>query len=159
MRHSREAVGSAPVILASFASQVVSPGDLWKIYLHARDEDGDMRHIAAVLYQAGVGYYTTEIVPLKGGDRTEFEGYLSLRFPADPTFFLDQFDMTILIRDRQDNRSKPVNLPLQVGNWLMEEAPEHWLTAANKELGILMIDLVSSRSYNRSGDGGVHPDH
>jgi len=159
MRHSREKPGSAPVIAASFASQVVSPGDLWKIYLRARDEDGDMRHIAAVLYQAGVGSYTTEIVFLEEADRAEFEGYLSLRFPPDPTFFLDRFDMMIVIRDRQDNRSEPVSLPLQVGNWLMEEPPEQWLTAANKRLGNLRIYLVSSQSYNRGSDGGVHPDH
>jgi hypothetical protein len=158
-RYSREKVESAPVIVASFASQVVSPGDLWKIYLQARDEDGDMRHIAAVLYQAGVGYYTTEIVLLKEGDRAEFEGYLTLRFPPDPTFFLDRFDMMILIRDQQENRSEPANLPLQMGNWLMEQPPEQWMTAANKSLGNLMIDVVSAQAYNRGSDGGIRPSH
>ena len=37
----------APVIIDYYAAEVIRPGAVWRVYLHARDRNGDMRDIIA----------------------------------------------------------------------------------------------------------------
>ena len=94
-----------PVILDSYAAKSIRPGASWRVYLKAQDADGDIKDIAAVLWQAGVGYYSTDVTVIKGADRKDFAGYLFLFTPADPTLLWDEFKLTLLVRDCQGNKS------------------------------------------------------
>ena len=134
------------------AASVIAVGDNWKIYLHARDEDGDMKYIAAVLYQAGVGFYRVNFTMLKEADQAEVAGYLVLPIPRDYSFFDDRFDMRILVRDQKDNRSESITLPLRIGHWSEEQVPGKWEKVANNQLDIIILDLESSSFYNRGGN-------
>jgi hypothetical protein len=128
--------------------QVIRPGDTWKIFLRAEDPNGDMNDIAAVLWQAGVGTYPTEVTPLKGDDRREFSGYLFLSTPNDSNLMSDQMELTILVRDSQENRSHPIKLPLRFNLGARQEVPETWAEADKHRLGALMINIETSQRYS-----------
>jgi hypothetical protein len=151
-RVSQQEMGSPPVILDHYAAPVIGVGDNWKIFLRGRDEDGDMKYIAAELYQAGVGFYRVNFTFLKEANQAEFAGYLVLPFPRDYSFFDDRFDMRILVRDQKDNRSEAVTFPLRIGHWTYEEVSEKWTKVADNRLGIITLDLESSQFFNRGGD-------
>ena len=109
---NKEDSAHAPVILDYYAAEVIRPGATWKIYLRAKDNEGDMKYIAAILWQAGVGYYPTQLTYLRKGNKREFEGYLFLRTQPDSDLVFDQIQLTLLIRDDRWNRSELVNIPL-----------------------------------------------
>ena len=70
--------GQPPLLIDSYAAAVIRPGITWKIYLEAKDEDGDMVYIATMLYQTGFGYYATDYTRLTGKERKKFAGYPAL---------------------------------------------------------------------------------
>ena len=154
-KHKKQEPGSPPVIVDHYAAQVIRVGENWKIILHARDEDGDMKYIAAELYQAGVGYYTVQFFTLKDTDQAEVAGYLVLPFPRDYSFWSDRFEMRIIIRDQKNNRNETLALPLRIGHWTYEEIPEKLEQAANNKLGIIILNLESSQMYNRGGNARI----
>ena len=143
--------GEPPVILNSYAAKSIKPGASWRIYLMAQDADGDMKDIAAMLYQAGVGYYSTNFTPIKEADRKNVAGYIFLDTPADSTFLWDELKLTVLVRDCQGNKSEPIKLPLRFDYGSKEKLPEEWQMAENHRLGAILIDIVSSQRFNSSG--------
>jgi hypothetical protein len=148
--------GVPPVILDSYAAEKIRPGASWRVYLEAQDEDGDIHYIAAQLFQPGVGYYPTSFTYIKGADRAGFAGYIYLNTPADYLLLADNFRLDLILRDCEENRSEPVSLPLRFDNlpsYQPQEVPEKWQRAANDELGVIMVDIISSERYN-SNDGG-----
>jgi hypothetical protein len=148
-RHTKQDPGSSPAVVDHYAAEVIRVGGNWRIFLHARDQDSDMKYIAAVLYQAGVNYYSTHFTFLKEADRAEFAGYLVLPIPSDYSFYDDRFDMRVLVRDHEDNKSEDITLPLRIGHWTYEDVPEKWEQAANNRLGIIIVDLESSKLFNK----------
>ena len=80
-----EGRGEPPVIIDSYAAEVIRPGTSWRVYLHAKDEDGDMRDIASVLSQPGIGTYPTDFTRIKAADAGEIAGFLFLNTPSDTT--------------------------------------------------------------------------
>ena len=154
--HGRQERGSPPVILDHYAAEVIRVGENWRIFVHARDEDGDMKYIAASLYQAGVGFYRTNYTFVNEADRTEVSGYLLLPFPVDSSFWSDRFDMRVLVRDQKDNRSETITLPLRIGHWSEGEIPEEWQKVADNRLDIIILNLESSQFYNR-GENDSRP--
>jgi len=50
-----EKKGQSPVLIDYYAAAVIRPGSTWKIYLKAKDPDGDMAYIATMLFQGGFG--------------------------------------------------------------------------------------------------------
>jgi hypothetical protein len=68
----------APVIIDYYAAEVIRPGATWRVYLHARDKNGDMRDIACVLVQRGHGTYPTSVTRLSEGHREEVAGFREL---------------------------------------------------------------------------------
>jgi hypothetical protein len=144
-----------PVILDSYAAEKIRPGASWRVYLEAQDEDGDIDYIAAQLFQPGVGYYPTSFTYIKGADREGFAGYIYLNTPADYLLLADNFRLDLVLRDCEENRSETVSLPLRFDNlpsYQPQEVPEKWQSAANNELGAIMVDIMSSERYN-SNDG------
>lgn len=143
--------GEPPVILGSFAAELIRPGATWRVYLKANDADGDINYIAAQITQPGVGYYPTDFTYIKGADREGFAGYLFLTTPRDSRLVLDNFKLEILLRDCEGNKSESVYLSLRFdlkSDYRPQAVPEKWQTAANRRLGAIQIDIVSSDEYN-----------
>jgi hypothetical protein len=145
--------GQPPRIVDAYAAKVIRPGDTWMIFVRAEDPDGDMKSIAAVLWQAGVGYYPTQVNLLRAEDGKQFSGYLFMTTP--PSFHLnwDEFELTLIVRDSLMNRGQPVKLPLTFDLAARQVIPEKWQEAANHRVASLMFPIESSWFYNRGGNG------
>ena len=141
--------GHPPVIVDYWAAKAIRPGTTWRIYLQAQDQGGDMNRIACMLYQSGIGYYSTEFTRIKEEDRAEFAGYLILRTPAMNELLLEELTMEILIRDRKENRSKTIKLPLSFKYVESEEIPGKWQDAAKHQLDIIKIDIEPKEFRHR----------
>ena len=139
--------GHPPVVLDSYAAKIIQPGWTWRVYLHARDEDADMKSIALVLYQTGIGYHATEIKWIKSEHTEEFAGYIYLNTPVDHNLLPDRCSLLILVRDEQGNKSEPIEFPLRFGFVLPQDILEQWRLA--NELGPLMIHIRGSATGPR----------
>ena len=139
--------GQPPVLLDHYANKTVRPGEGWRIYLRAKDVNGDMKYIAATLHGAGTGYGTSE-THLEGEDRAEFAGHLLLETPLDLNFVtsMESLTMEIFIRDWAGNKSKAINLPLTFAEHETSESiPGKLQDAAKHRLGAIDIDIPSSQ--------------
>jgi hypothetical protein len=145
--------GQPPLIMDAYASKVIRPGETWMIFVRAEDPDGDMNSIAAVLWQAGVGYYPTQVNMLKAEDGKQFSGYLVMKTPTEFNLNWDEFELTLIVRDSQLNRGQPVKLPLTFDLGAHQVIPEKWQQAANHQIASLMFAIESSWFYNRGGNG------
>ena len=145
-------VDRPPVILATYAPEVIRPGAIWRVYLRATDPDGDMKEIDAVIWQTGYGYYSTDITRIKKGDAKELAGYLYLNTPPDPTLLSDRFILTLLVVDREGNKSEPVEVPFHFDYVEPEKLPESWHDVAGNRLGGILVKIQSSFRYNLGGD-------
>jgi hypothetical protein len=144
--------GRAPVILGSYAPKEIRAGRTLKIYLHAKDDDGDMMDIAAILRQRGVGTYTTDFTPIKPADSKEVAGYLFMRTPVGTSLDGETLNLRMFVRDCQGNKSDPVNLPLEFAfRPAKEELPAKWGKAAGNPLGAIMIEIRGGRSRSLHG--------
>jgi hypothetical protein len=141
-----------PVILATYAPEVIRPGAVWKVYLRAADPDGDMKEIDAVIWQTGFGYYSTDITWIKKDDAKELAGYLYLNTPVDPTLLSDRFILTLLVEDRQGHKSEPVKVPFHFDYVEPEKLPESWQAVGENRLGGILIKIQSSFRYNLGGE-------
>jgi hypothetical protein len=115
----------APVIRESFASRQMSPFDTWKVYLTAKDPNGDMRNIFAVVDQAGVGQYPLSIIRIKRENQKELSGYVYLTTFGPSTSLLNyaELNLTIWVQDRSGNFSEPVTFPLSLNTRYNQAAP------------------------------------
>ena len=141
----KEEIGEAPVIIDYYATEVIRPGDSWKVYLHAKDNDGDMKDIVSVLEQVGDVPYGACVSRIKKKDGREVAGYLFLKTPKDRYLFSDQFNLKVVVRDRQGNRSERVELPLRFGKVQQKEIPEKWEKAADRRLGAASHEIMSTQ--------------
>ena len=148
-----QAPGWGPVVLDAYAARVIRPGETWTIFLRAQDPDGNMKSIAAVLWQAGVGYYPGEVTMLKAEEARDFAGYLYLQTPADLTLSGDELELTLVIRD-DHNRSQLVRLPFTFDMSARQVIPAGWQESPNHRLAALLFHVESSQHYNRGGNGG-----
>ena len=135
--------GQPPVLIDYYADAVIRPGTTWKIYLDAKDKDGDMAYIATMLYQTGFGYYATDYTRLTGKERKEFAGYIALRTPPEVSLIQDKFTMEVLVRDRQRNSSEVIKLPLTFSQVERENIPDKWQAVAKNRLGVVVTGVQS----------------
>ncbi len=141
----------APVIIDYYAAEVIRPGTTWRVYLHAKDKNGDMRDIVVRLLQTGAASAGTSTTRIKEKHSGEVAGYLSLRTPRDTNLRGDRFTLRVLVRDRQGNRSERVELPLRFDNVPPAEIPEKWEKIADRRLGFMMITIESTFDRLRRG--------
>jgi hypothetical protein len=141
--------GEAPEIIDYYAAEVISPGATWRVYLKAKDNDGDMRDIVSMLSQTGRSPYPTSFTRLEEKHNREVVGYLSLRTPVDRHLVQDRFNLRIFVRDSQRNRSERIELPLRFGNVPPAEIPEKWEKIADRRLGLIMVTIESSFQRRR----------
>jgi hypothetical protein len=152
-RHQEELkLTSIPVIIDYYAAEVIRPGDSWRIYLHAKDSDGDIKDIAFVLEQTGGSPYVS-VTRLERTQDQEVAGYLLLRTPRDRNLTADLFTMKVTVLDSQGNRSEPIELPLRFGREIKQEIPEKWEKISDCCLGTLRINIESSFLQDQRGCG------
>jgi hypothetical protein len=134
--------GSPPVITHWYASEKLHQGDIWKIYVEAKDPDGDMRQFVCVFDQLGYGYHTPDLVIIKKRHRGEMRGYL--RFFSDLSLpEWTQVTVTIFIRDKGANKSNKVVLPLEFSLGSKQEPPPPPFDAGPlDDLGWITVDLL-----------------
>jgi hypothetical protein len=138
----------APVIVQSFASPQVRPGDNWKVYLNASDPNGDMRDIVAVIEQTGVGSYSASYTRVKTENRKDFSGYIYLSTTGPSPIVLNWVNLKLIlhVRDMAGHFSEPVVLPLSFSTRAMQSPPPEGLYK-EQNLGPIMTQL-------RTLDGG-----
>ena len=141
----------APVIIDYYAAEVIRPGATWRVYLHAKDKNGDMRDIVVRLLQTGAASAGTSTTRIKEKHSGEVAGYLALRTPRDTNLRRDRFTLRVLVRDSQGNRSETVELPLRFDNVPPVEIPEKWEKIADRRLGFMMITIESTFDRMRRG--------
>ncbi len=114
---------SAPVIIQSFASARLRPGDTWRVYLIASDPGGEMENIVSTIQQPGVGTYQASFTPVPSEYGKELNGYISLSTSA-----LDELDgvyltLTVQIQDRSGAYSQPAEFRVDLNNLYEQEPP------------------------------------
>jgi hypothetical protein len=142
--------GYPPEIVDYYADQVIRPGAPWRVYLRFKDSDCDMTYIVADLWQSGVGPHGPSYTPIRETGCREIVGFLALDTPTDQGLVQDQLDLKVYVRDRRGNRSRAINLTLNFDWKSSEQLPEHWKRAPSNRLGTILIDLVSSQSFQGS---------
>ncbi|MGD8370726.1 MAG: hypothetical protein PVG64_03155 [Syntrophobacterales bacterium] len=145
--------GQAPLIIDSYAASVIRPGASWRIYLHAKDDDGDMKQIVSMLTRTGAGSYPTDFKKIKKKDSKEFAGYLYLRTPPDNNFIgTTTMNLKIFLSDHQGNKSAPVEFSLKFALGGAQELPAKWEKYTKNSLGAILIDIGGGR--RGPGTGG-----
>lgn len=146
--------GSPPVITHWFAAEQLSPGDTWRIYVAAKDADGDMRQFVAVLDQVGYGSYPASYRRIRKKNGGELRGYLVLYSTTGMGLRMaewTQLRLTLSIQDRGRNSSNKVVLPLTISLGSKQQAPPPPFDSGGLDkLGTLLFDLVDP---SREGDG------
>ncbi len=135
--------GSPPQILASYAEQVVRPGEPWRVYLRIRDVDCDMTYVITDLWQSGGGSYPVSFTPIRGLPCPELVGYVFLKTPTDGALVWEQFQAKLFVRDRRGNRSNSIQLPLSFDQVSATKPPEQWRVATVVSIGAVNIDLIN----------------
>ena len=142
----------APVIIDYYAAEVIRPGAVWRVYLHARDRNGDMRDIIARLSQRGRSITGTSSTRIAEEHSGELAGFLSWRTPMDRNLDQNRFTLTVFVRDSRGNRSETVELPFRFTNVPPAEVPEKWQRIANRRLGFMEIRIESSLQRMKRGN-------
>lgn len=149
--------GTPPVIEAYYAPQTFSPGGTLQIFLRAKDPDGDMLYIACMTSEKGLGPVNSAEIPLKGKDRAEFSGYISMSIPIFDPFEAAGLTLitTVLIRDQQGNASQSIQLPVVLNGGSGDIVPPQWQEAACHQLGDIWLDpTLFTDSGAQGGDRG-----
>lgn len=141
-----------PVITQSFASKEIRPGDNWKVFLNARDPEGDMKQILCVIEQPGVGVYPAVYVRIKEDNRKELSGYIYLTTFNVNYFSFNFINLTlrVQIQDMAGHYSAPVFFPLGFNALYRQESPPQNVFK-ERDLGPIMISLrTDDEGGNRS---------
>ncbi len=142
--------GSPPVITHWFASEELSHGDIWKIYLEAHDPDGDMRQFVCAFTQVAYGPYSSEYVIIKKRHRERMKGYL--RFPSfigDRLPEWTQLSLTVYIRDKGGNTSNKAVFPLVLSRGVRQGLPPPPFDIGDLDtLGTIPVKLIDPQRGN-----------
>ncbi|KPK94981.1 MAG: hypothetical protein AMJ94_00610 [Deltaproteobacteria bacterium SM23_61] len=129
-----------PVILRSFASREICPGDTWKVYIHASDPGGDMKTIICAISQPGRGSYPVSYVSVPKGQGGEFSGFIYLNTGAGQSLPFIHLTLQVEIQDRAGNLSRPVSFLLAFNPRAEQEPPPPGLFQ-EQELGPIMTSI------------------
>jgi hypothetical protein len=113
-----------PVIVQSFASKELRPGDVWKVYLKASDPEGQMKYIFATVSQPGANAYPVSIIRIKGENQKELSGYIYLN--TAPAAHVNFFNLTLTLSvsiKGTGGFSQSADFPLSFEAKAAQEAP------------------------------------
>ena len=148
--------GQPPVILDSYAPSQIRPGSAWRVYLRAKDPDGDMKEMIQVLVRGGNGPFKTTFAPIRAEHSAEMGGFFFLRTPSSAQADYTRLGfmgltLRITIRDCQGNQSEQVEFPLHFTVEPAQDLPPEWNDVADRSLGAIMFDLGDILNRNRGG--------
>jgi hypothetical protein len=128
----------APVIKRAFASSVVKPGRLWRVYLDVEDIDGDLDAVYVFIEQPGVGLYPPSYIKLPKKYGHALKGYFSLPI-ADKWTWGIKMNIEIFCKDKAGHKSKTIYFSLKV----VYKKPKPLAVPAqlNHFLGTINIDV------------------
>jgi len=129
-----------PIITRSFASREISPGDTWKVYIHAADPEGDMKSIICAVNQAGRGSYPVSYLKVPEGQGAELSGFIYLNTGAGQSLPFIHLTLQVEIQDRAGNLSRPVFFVLAFNPRAEQETPPPGLFQ-DQEIGPIMVFL------------------
>ena len=138
---------ATPVIIQSFASKEVSPGDTWKVYLKASEPDGDMRYIVSSLYQPGWTISPVSRTRIREENGKELDGYIYLNtlVPGGYEFLnFSSLNLTVQVRDKVGHFSQPVEFPLSFNPRAVQDQPPSGVFK-DQTLGPVMTTLKPRR--------------
>lgn len=136
-----------PVITASYATEKGYYGSIWKIYIEAKDPDGDMSRIAVEVDQLGYGHYPTDWVMIKAPYRKEFKGFLQWNTFSSKTGYLREWThitVKITVLDKAGNESNVVVFPFEFVSGAHKETklPSPFDGEKLPRIGYIHIDLI-----------------
>ena len=148
--------GQPPVILDSYAPSQIRPGATWRVYLRAKDPDGDMKQMIQVLVRGGSGPFKTTFAPLRAEYSAEMGGYFFFRTPSPAQADYDRLGflgitLRIALLDCQKNKSEYVEFPLHFTFEAANALPSEWQDVADLSLGATMFDLGDMLNKSRGG--------
>ena len=148
--------GQPPVILDSYAASQIRPGATWRVYLRAKDPDGDMKKTIQFLGRGESGFFKTSYVPLKAEYSAEMDGYFFLRTPSPAQADYSRLGfmgltLRIVLFDCQENKSEYVVFPLHFELEAPHDLPPEWQDVADSSLGAIMFDLGDMLNKSRGG--------
>jgi hypothetical protein len=155
-KDSTSGKGQPPVILDSYAPSQIRPGATWRVYLRAKDPDGDMKQMIQVLMRGGSGPFRTTFAPLRAEHSAEIGGYFFLRTPSSAQADYTRLGfmgltLRITLLDCQGNKSESVEFPLHFTFEVAHDLPPEWNDVADSSLGAIMFDLGDMLNRNRGG--------
>ncbi len=103
----------APVIKRAFASYIVKPGRLWRVYLDIEDIDGDLDVLYVFIEQTGVGLYPPSCIKLPKEYGHALKGYFVLPIADDWTWGI-KMKIEIFCKDKAGHKSKTIYFFLKV---------------------------------------------
>jgi len=133
---------NVPVIIRYFASKEVKPGETWKVYLHARDREGDMNRIVCLLEEPGEGTHPVSFIKIREDRRETLSGYVFLNTTTASGFNFSGCRLTIQIQDKKGHLSKEVSFPLTLNPRASQDDPPPD-TFQEQELGPIQIPFSS----------------
>jgi len=141
--------GNSPVITASYAVEKGYYGYIWKIYIEAEDEDGDMSKIAAVVHHPGYGHYPTDWIMVKSPYRKKMKGYLQWNTFSSRASYLSEWtniSLTVTVVDKAGHESNEVVFPFEFvsGTRKEPEPPAPFNEKGLPRLGYIHIDLFDT---------------
>jgi len=149
--------GQPPVILDSYAPSQIRPGTTWRVYIRAKDPDGDMKQMIQILMRGESGPFKTTFAPLKAEYSAEMGGYFFLSTPSPAQADYNRLGflgltLRIVIVDCQKNKSESVEFPLHFEYEAPTDVPPKWQDVADSSLGAIMFDLGDMLNTNRGSN-------
>ena len=144
----------APIITHSFAVERGYYGYIWKIYVEAEDQDGDMLRIASVVDQAGYGHYPTDWIYLKKEYGQNFKGYVQWNTFSSRSSYLrewTQITLRVSVFDKAGNESNVIVFPFTfelVKGQYEYKPPSPFDEGVLPRLGYIHINLINPREGN-----------
>jgi len=144
----------APIITHSFAVERGSYGYIWKIYIEAEDQDGDMLRIASVVDQVGYGHYPTDWIYLKKEYGQNFKGYIQWNTFSSRASYLrewTQITLRVSVFDKAGNESNVIVFPFTfefVRGQYEYKPPSPFDEGVLPRLGHIHINLIDPREGN-----------
>jgi len=153
--HQKEKIWGthSPVIKAAFASNIVRPSRLWRVYLDVEDVDGDLDRLYVFAYQVGIGMYPPYVTKLPSPLSRTLKGYFVLPIEDFWTWGI-KLDLEIFFKDKAGHKSNPVYFSVKVvyKRPQSEEIPER----LNRYLGTINIDVRAPLFDDGGFWGGIN---
>jgi hypothetical protein len=150
----------APIITHAFAVDKGYYGYIWKVYIEAEDQDGNMLRIASVVDEVGYGHYPTDWIYLKSPNQKHFKGYIQWNtFSSRAPYITEwtQITLKVSVFDKNGNESNVVVFPFEfvsgVKGQYQYKLPVPFDQGSLPRLGYISIDLFDPSWQGVGGDG------